>query len=502
MDYQLKYFVRKIPLYSLWAIFLISVGCAVPEPRPVTTQKLDAMHPAKKLQKEKKATPLGPPTFTEKLAPTAKGLIEDARLYSLIFEAAPLGSVISAITSDTDLNLSVEAEIDLSKPVTVNLKQVTFKEALEMVIVKGAGYTWRIEDGNLYVKRFEEKIYQMDYLDLVNETKIDIGGDMLGSGVEGSGVAGKYQVTGAREKKNTDVWTGIQEALDMLKSPDGRLRIDRTAGLIYMADLPGNVSSMVRFLDTLSEALNRQVFIEAKIMEVQLSDENSMGIDWTSLQTAFTSGSGIWPDFFEFTINNDGVIALAESSSVEGMLDFLRTQGDISVLSNPHLSLMNGQSAMMTVGYQFPFSDIEGVNRDDETNTTTIDASIKRAILGLQLGITVQISEDGIVALHIVPTITRIQREEQVEIPTTAARTSSFSNPVIDLQELSTMVRVREGQSIVLGGLISQQKTVNHEKLPWFSKIPLIGNFFNHMEDSIENRELVILITPYIKKTG
>ena len=183
-----------------------------------------------------------------------------------------------------------------------------------------------------------------------------------------------------------------------------------------------------------------------------------------------------------------------------GMIDFLRTQGEVTSLSNPHLSLMNGQSALMTVGYQFPYGDIDGVDRDAESGLVTYGSTIKRAVLGLQLGITVQISGDGIVTLHIVPTITRIQREEDVEIPTTGITTSSISNPVIDLQELSTMVRVRDGQSVVLGGLISQIKKLDHEGLPWLSKVPFIGNFFKHMEDSIENKELVIFITPYIKE--
>ena len=217
---------------------------------------------------------------------------------------------------------------------------------------------------------------------------------------------------------------------------------------------------------------------------------------------AFTSDSDFWPDNFAFAFNNDGSITLSNQSSVEGMLDFLRTQGEVTSLSNPHLSLMNGQSALMTVGFQYPYGDIDGVDRDAESGLITYGAAIKRAVLGLQLGITVQISGDGIVSLHIVPTITRIQSEVDVQIPLTQTETSSISNPVIDLQELSTMVRVRDGQSVVLGGLITQIKTLDHEGLPWLSKVPLIGNFFKHTDDTVENSELVIFITPYIKEVS
>ncbi len=475
-------------------------ACAVHEPRPVVEDELDTVNPKEIIQREKQAQPLPPPSFSEKTEPVASGLSGETKLYSLVFENAPLGSVISAITADTDLNLAVDADVDLKRPVTVRLKQVTFEEALNMIVVRGAGYAWEVQNGNLYINRFEERIYHLDYLDLIGETDIAIGGDMLASSVENAGVTGKYQVSGNRKKKNTDVWSGIQQALETLKSPDGILRIDRNACIIYMADTPRKIASMVRFLDSLSESLNRQVFIEARILEVQLSDENKLGIDWSNLNVAFKSGSGIWPDTFRFSFNADGSITLSDRSAVVGMLDFLRTQGDITVLSNPHISLMNGQSAVMTVGFQFPYGDVDGVDRDVESGFITYGTSIKRAVLGLQLGITVHISDDGIIALHIVPTITRIQRQEDVEIPTSESTTNTISNPVIDLQELSTMVRVRDGNSVVLGGLISRIRHLNHQGLPMFSSIPIIGNLFKHMEDRTENKELVILITPHIKK--
>jgi len=171
----------------------------------------------------------------------------------------------------------------------------------------------------------------------------------------------------------------------------------------------------------------------------------------------------------------------------------------VKVLSNPHLTVMNRQSALLTVGYQFPYADIDGVDRDSETGVITIGTSIRRAVLGLQLGLTTQISSDGMVTFHIVPALTRIQREVDVQIPT-GVSTQAISNPVIDLQELATTVRVREGHSFVLAGLINKIRTVKHEGLPFFGNLPLIGGLFKHMEDSEENVELVIFVTPYIRE--
>ena len=322
---------------------------------------------------------------------------------------------------------------------------------------------------------------------------------MLASSVENSGVAGKYQVKAKRGGENSDLWVSIAETLEGLKSEEGVLRINRNAGMIYIADLPRRVSAMVGFLDSLSESLHRQVFIEARIMEVILNDEHKYGIDWTNLQVEFTSGWGALPDQFDIGFNSNGVIALADQSRFSAVLDFLRTQGDVSVLSNPHLSVMNRQSAVLTVGSQFPFTDIDGVDRDFDTGVTTIGTSIKRVILGLQLGLTPQISREGIVTLHVVPTITRIQREVELEIPTDSFFTQTISNPIIDLQELATMVRVREGQSFILAGLISEIRQLEHRGLPLLGDLPYLGPLFQQIQDSAENRELVIFITPYIK---
>ena len=489
--------IRRI----FWILFLsaFAAGCAGPRPRAVNTARVEGIRPETLIEREKKVRVPGPPPFSENLAPIANGLDEDARLYSLVFDNAPLGEVLGAVTGDTDLDLTIESGIDLKRPVTVRLKNATFREAVNTIVQEGAGYAWRIENGCLHIKRFEERIYHLDYLNLNGETAIEVGGDMLASGVDDSGVTGKYEAKAERKKETGDIWTGIQTSLSGLKSESGILRINRTTGIIYMADTPRRVRSMVRLLDSFSEALHRQVLIDARIFEIRLTDASRYGIDWSRLEIAFKSKSSALPDRLDLNFNN-GTIVLSGRSGVAAVLDFLRTQGDITVLSNPHLSAINGQSAVFTVGYQYPYGDISGVDRDTDTGLITYGSSIKRAVLGLQLGITPQISKSGIVTLHIVPTITRIQRNQDVEIPVAANQVQTISNPVIDLQELFTTVRVRNGQTLVLAGLISQTRNMEDEGLPFLGSLPLLGRLFKHTEETTENRELVIFITPYIKE--
>lgn len=496
---------HKWPQVIVVSLFLAGVslfyGCATPRPQTPAqknSQELARMQPKTLLDQAKQRRRPGPPPFTEQMAPLTRGIVRSPKLYSLVFEKAALGDVIAVLTKDSEYNLSIESEVDLARPVTVNLKHVTLEEALDMIVVNGTGYAWTIEKGTLAIRRFVERIYHLDCLDMVGETIIDVGGDMLGSGVENSGVTGKYQVKTKKTEKSSDLWTAVEQALSGMKSSEGVLRLNRPAGIIYMTDTPRKLAAMVRFLDSLSETLNRQVYVEARIMEVTLNDESKYGIDWSQLGAMFTSSQDFIPDVFELGFNRGGAIVKGGQTQFLAMLDFLKTQGDVKVLSNPHLTVMNRKSALLTVGYQFPYVDIDGVDRDVETDVVTIGTSIRRAVLGLQLGITTQIAADGMITFHIVPTLTRIQREVDIEIPL-GTRTQAISNPIIDLQELATTVRVYEGDSFVLAGLISKIRTIDHEGLPLLGNMPLIGNLFKHMKNVEQDTELVILVTPYIR---
>jgi MSHA biogenesis protein MshL len=478
-------------------------ACALSSPRPVVQQDLKALQPARDLEKEKRLRIAQPPPAAEKALPAPTSVEPPSRLYSITFQKASLGEALAALTKDSDYNLIIDSNIDLARSITVRLNKVTLNQALDMIVVNGAGYAWSISEGALHIQRFAEKIYHLDHLDLTHETNIEVGGDLLASGVNSTSVAGKYQVKAKKPEQSSDLWAALAEALEGLKSPDAILRINRNSGVIYMADTPSRIAAMVRFLDSLSESLHRQVFIEAKIMEVILKDDQRTGIDWTKLNVEFTGGSAILPDIFSLQFNGDGQIVKSNTSRFSAVVDFLRTQGDVAVLANPHLSVINRQSAVLTVGSQFPYTDIDGVDRDLETGVVTIGTSIKRALLGLQLGITPLISSDGLVTLNIVPTLTRIQREVALEIPTSGiGAPQTISNPVIDLQELATTVRVRTGQSVVLAGLISKLRKLNHEGLPLLGDLPFLGKLFKRIETSEESVELVILITPYVKETS
>jgi hypothetical protein len=482
---------------SLVVAALLLLGCATSGGDAKPADDLDPGHArALKADLQRPRAPVLPP-FAEQLAPLPSESQRPSKLYTLSFRSAPMGEVVAAVVKDTEFNLAMEAEVDTNKPITVSLKNVTLDEALETIVVNGAGMAWTLEKGTLTIRRFAERIYHFEAPDIVSQTEVDVGGDMLGSGVEKSGVLGKYQVKSKRAEQVADIWVAVEQELGALKSTDGILRFDRNAGIIYMADAPNKLATMVRFLDALSASLNRQVYVEARILEVTLTDQTKLGIDWTKLNVGFKSSSRALPEIFELGFNTGGSINKSAQSSFKALLDFLRTQGEVRTLSNPCLTVMNRKSAVLTVGYQFPYADVQGVDRDARTGLVTIGSTIRRAVLGLQLGLTAQIGQDNVVTFHIVPTLTRIQRQVDVDVPLGFGK-ETISNPVIDLQELATTVRVRDGSPFLLAGLISKIRSKQRDGLAWLGDLPILGGLFRHSVDTDTSSELVIYVTPYI----
>ncbi len=495
LKFQMSNFQLSMNKVAFFLVSLFIIGCTVSKPRSIKQEQLLQLSPSKIIKEQENIPPLKKTPIKPK---QRKKIIKTKKLFSLVFKEARLGDILNVLASESHMNISVDSEVDLNKPITVRLDKVRLDEALDIIVKKAAGYSWDVKGKFIFIKRFEEYIYHFDYINLIGKTNVSVGGDMLASGVEEAGVTGKYEIK-VETKEETDIWDSIKKSLESLKSPDGVIRIDRVSGLIYMKDTPSRIESMVKFLDNLSESLFRQVIIDANILEVTLSDENKYGIDWNEMEIAFKSKWGGLPDDMHINFNN-GSIILSKRSSLKAILDFLKTKGDITVLSNPHLSVLNGQSALLTVGYQYPYGDIEGVDRDTETGLITYGSTIKRAVLGLQLGITPHITKDGTIILHIVPTITRIQRTIKVDVPVAAGEIQHISNPIIDLQELSTSVMMRDGQTLVLAGLISQIRQIEKKGLPFFSEIPILGRIFRRTEEQKRNRELVIFITPHIRR--
>ncbi len=278
--------------------------------------------------------------------------------------------------------------------------------------------------------------------------------------------------------------------------------IDKPLGIITVTAPRSLLDQVDTYLTTIARELSRQVIIEAKIIEVQLNDESQKGIDWSDLLKKS-------PFDFNMTFGNNGQIYPTDgikliskvnlaAKGFELFVNFLGEYGKVKVLSNPKLSLMNGQPAMLTVGESVKYIDSVSSTVDSETGIITYTVDTKSILSGLGLGVVANISSDGEIILHLTPVTSKLQEPIEYKKFGSSGSESEVGLPRVHLRELTTMARVKSGQMLVLGGLIDDVSGKEGNKVPILGDVPVVGNAFKSSRTYTNKRELIILLRPQI----
>ncbi len=284
--------------------------------------------------------------------------------------------------------------------------------------------------------------------------------------------------------------------------------IDRPLGIITVTAPKSLLDQVDAYVKMLKTEMSRQVVIEAKILEVTLNTGSERGVDWTQfLNNAKSEGFNIKANF-----GNNGMFyphganQFLASLSLDRprftlLLDFLNNYGNVRVLSNPKLSLLNGQPAMITVGNTVKYIDEVKVNETSSAGSVTITYDIKTAniLSGIGLSVMASIQGEDEVLLHITPITTELQ--EPIEYKDFTSSTGSLASvglPRVAIRELTTMARVKNGEFLIVGGLIDKKEGNDDNGVPLLEKLPLIGYAFKHTKEFTNKRELIILLRPEI----
>jgi MSHA biogenesis protein MshL len=427
--------------------------------------------------------------------------------FDVSFRDAPLVPVLNTLAQYAGLNLVIPP--DITGTVTVDLKSVTLTQALE-AILPPRGLQYRIDDGMLRVEKIqlESRTFKFDYIttqrtatrsmtasSTATGTSTGIGGG-FGGGITGTatatGIAGgtsfgagggggsNASVSGS---ENANLLTDIDTALAQLKSADGKIIFNKMAGIVFVTDYPRNLDQIGFFLETIQNAVHRQVVIEAKVIEVRLDDTSQFGVNWTAvagkalkLEQPFASTGG-----FQITFT---------SGEMNAIINALATESNVNVLSSPTIATLNNQPAIIRVGTQDIFFTTT-TQVDPRTGTIVQTAITPSSITeGIVLDVTPQISEDGIIIMNIHPTVT--ERTGQATSP------RGDTVPIVDVRETDTVVRVKEGGTVLIGGLISDRHIESANKVPVLGNLPLVGGFFRNTSKENRRSDLVILLTPKI----
>ncbi len=280
--------------------------------------------------------------------------------------------------------------------------------------------------------------------------------------------------------------------------------IDKPLGIITVTAPHSILSQVESYIETIKRELVKQVIIEAKIIEVRLEKTHSLGVDWSNLlkdsrfsfDVLFGNNGAIYP--------TEGVKFISrvnlENKSFDLFLNALNEYGKVKVLSNPKLSLLNGQPAMLTVGESVRYIDSVESTVDSETGIITYTVDTKSILSGLGFSVVAQIADDDEVILQLTPVTSQLQ--EPIEYRSFGSRgaESEVGLPRVKLRELSTMAKVKDGEFLIIGGLIDTLKGTKESKVPVIGDIPFIGNAFKNTREYTNKRELIILLRPRIVK--
>ena len=452
-----------------------------------------------------------------------------------------VGTVVRALAKQFGMQYQIEPGV--RGTINTTIRNATLPEALAMILPQGV--TYQIANGVIRIApaRMETRIFSLDYVALsrvgtastVIQRRLGntgVGntgaGGAGGQGAFGGGTAG---VGGGADVISAvsvaDVWEEIRIAVEALvfdeastsagasvapgggavpqgasgggggrpfsrTTPDGRrLIINPIAGTITVSAMAPHLEQIETFIRTFEASIQRQVLIEAKIVEVNLDRESEFGIDW-NVVTRDAVGR-VSPG--AASQNNISLTLTAGTTQITAVLTALQSQGNVQVLSSPRVSALNNQRAVFNVTrgeivFSLTQQPITNPNGTTSFSTTVNPTQVN---VGIVLDVLPQIGADNTVTMNIRPVVTSVARTASFTVDG-----NTLQAPVIDTRESDTMARLRGGETIVIGGLMQNRRERVRSGVPVLMSIPLLGRLFSRTRDVERKAELVIFLTPTI----
>ena len=539
-------YIKKYVYTSVLMLVLstLLISCTVHPKTPTSVQQIettlqDSINIDKKLDKQslsKRST-----RFNTALLPPLSHYVNPAKNIQPRFDVnannVPAREFFMGLVAETKSNMIVHPNINGS--ISLILKNVTLKQALEATQdIYGYEYHKTSYGYEILPAQLETQLFHINYLDVqrtgrsftqltTGQVSNKVGTVTVGGSTSSSttypttqGVPeGVGTISSIETKSEMQFWKDLEKAItNIVGKEEGRsVTVNAQAGVIIVRAYPGELHRVARYVNSLQSSLNRQVILEAKILEVQLTDAYQAGIDWSILgnpalaiiegSNDTTAGMGQAANV-AFTDTDlkalNGIFAVRINGNFKLLLQLLQTQGNVQVLSSPHISTVNNQKAVIKVGQdEFFVTGVSTSNTIIGTNTIpSQDVSLTPFFSGITLDVTPEISSDNIVVLHIHPSVSKVTEQTKV-IGLGATSAGSANNLTLPLafstiRESDNIVRAKNGQVIVIGGLMQNNMNETTIGVPWLSKIPFLGALFRRTGQKAVKSELVILLRPLV----
>ena len=535
--------MKKIGLLLL----LLVAGCQTPPEKKPST--LDQINEEMAQAVRASAKPAAPDVVSQALLPPLKidmpknspRIVEQK--FDLVVNNAPASQVFMGIISGTRYSMLVHPEVAGS--ITVNLKDVTVIEALE-AIRELYGYDYKLDGPRIFVQplTLQTRVFQVNYLTSLRKgtSEINVTSGSInstspgatsatGTSTSSSSTATALQSSKISTTSTSDFWSELKTALAVIVGEgNGRsLVVSPQSGVVVIKAMPSELRSVEQFLRATQISVDRQVILEAKIIEVKLSDGFQSGINWAGFGKGdkFRGGAGVNSSAISLpggavvadtTLSSllggglatasgataGGLFGLAfRTSSFAALLEFLETQGTVSVLSSPRIATLNNQKAVLKVGTdEFFVTNVSTSTTTGTATTTTPSVTLQPFFSGIALDVTPQIDENNNITLHIHPSVSDVTTKSKIITLGGTSGTLTLPLASSSVSETDSIVRAQDGQVIAIGGLMRSASISDDSQIPGVGEIPVVGNLFRHTNRSISKRELIILLKPTVVKSN
>ncbi|WP_337841485.1 pilus (MSHA type) biogenesis protein MshL [Rheinheimera sp.] len=446
----------------------------------------------------------------------------------------------TSLVADTDYSVALHPAV--KGQITLDLKQVTLQEAFAVVEqlygfhIEQVGQIYKVMPGGLRTETIAVN-YLLMQRSGNSSLQVTAGGISAAEGNNNSSNSGYSRSSQLQQTDNgseyssqsqfgqtagssiqssnkTDFWKDLKEAITgIIGSGQNRaVVISPQAGLVTVRAMPAEIAAVKAYLGQTEQSLQRQVVLEAKIVEVTLNDDYQQGINWSEI-----AGS-IGNTDFNFSTSGFGVVSSSASTAsgrtgidfsgpdFSGVIELLESQGNAQVLSSPRVTAINNQKAVIKVGTDAYFA--VGVNpgyaSTGGTSSTVQQATAEYSAIfsGIALDVTPQISPNNEVILHVHPSVS-----ETTELPRSIGRDDSGQDIQVDfaqtnVRESDTIIKARNGEIVVIGGLMQSTITDSESKVPVLGSVPVVGKLFSRVSKVERKKELIILIKPTVVSSG
>lgn len=458
-------------------------------------------------------------------------------IYSITAINVPVNDLLFKLAQDANKEIDIYAGVEGN--VTINAINQPLDEILAR-ISNQLNFIYEVSRNTIIIRPdFPEwRNYEVDYVNInkTSEDRIDMkmsvssntGGTTTRSGTVGS----SSQVV---VKSEHNFWQRLEDNVSRLAQLDpyttspmvtegqeGRgiessqnVVVNPETGSISVYTSKKKHDAVKDYIETITARAQRQVMIEATVVEVELNDNYQAGIDWSFANAnLFGQNGGLALNFPFQNVNSDGGLSITTldptgavgpfrtgSANILANLEFLQEFGDSKVLSSPKIMAVNNQAALLKVVENLVYFTVEvNTTTGDQTSQTTYETEVNTVPVGFTMSVTPFVSDDGEVTLNIRPTISRLVSSVEDPNPALAAAGVQSLIPVIQEKEMSSVLKLRDRQTAIIGGLIEDKNSNNRSGVPGFSEIPFFGDIFSKRGDNAKKSELVIFIRPVIVK--